>query len=134
MVYHAAFDRRRLMALRIWITDLLIAAAACASAVADQSTIVEAVTPGGPGVLTKCRNWFVASTCNEYHHIRLPPRVAVGDAISVTFGSSRKEFVFQVARIAIEDHHCTIYSTAQESLEGVDKIDVASCYRTDEGR
>jgi 16S rRNA U1498 N3-methylase RsmE len=102
--------------------------------VADQSAIVEAVTPGGPGVLTKCRNWFVASTCNQYHHIRLPPRVAVGDAISVTFGSSRKEFVFQVARIAIEDHRCTIYSTAQENLEGVDKIDVASCYRIDEGR
>jgi len=102
--------------------------------VADQSPIVEAVTLGGHGVLTKCRNWFVASTCNQYHHIRLPPRVAVGDAISVTFGSSRKEFVFRVARIAIEDHHCTIYSTAQESLEGVDKIDVASCYRTDEGR
>ena len=134
MVYHAAFDRRRLMALRIWIAGLLIATAACASAVADQSPIVEAVTLGGHGVLTKCRNWFVASTCNQYHHIRLPPRVAVGDAISVTFGSSHKEFVFQVARIAIEDHHCTIYSTAQESLEGVDKIDVASCYRTDEGR
>jgi hypothetical protein len=134
MVYHAAFDRRRLMALRIWIAGLLIATAACASAVADQSPIVEAVTLGGHGVLTKCRNWFVASTCNQYHHIRLPPRVAVGDAISVTFGSSRKEFVFRVARIAIEDHHCTIYSTAQESLEGVDKIDVASCYRTDEGR
>ena len=129
-----AFDRRRLMALRIWIAGLLIATAACASAVADQSPIVEAVTLGGHGVLTKCRNWFVASTCNQYHHIRLPPRVAVGDAISVTFGSSRKEFVFRVARIAIEDHHCTIYSTAQESLEGVDKIDVASCYRTDEGR
>src|SRR5215472_2222360 len=108
MVYHAAFDRRRLMALRIWITDLLIAAAACASAVADQSTIVEAVTPGGPGVLTKCRNWFGASTCNEYHHVRMPPLVAVGDAISVTFGSSRKEFMFRVARITIEDHHCTI--------------------------
>ena len=122
------------MALRIWIAGLLIATAACASAVADQSPIVEAVTLGGHGVLTKCRNWFVASTCNQYHHIRLPPRVAVGDAISVTFGSSRKEFVFRVARIAIEDHHCTIYSTAQESLEGVDKIDVASCYRTDEGR
>ena len=134
MVYHAAFDRRRLMALRVLIAGLLIVAAACASAVADQSAIVEAVTPGGPGVLTKCRNWLVASTCNQYHHIRLPPRVAVGDAISVTFGSSPKEFVFRVARIAVEDHHCTIYSTAQENLEGVDKIDLASCYRTDEGR
>ena len=134
MVYHAAFDRRRLMALRVLIAGLLIVAAACASAVADQSAIVEAVTPGGPGVLTKCRNWLVASTCNQYHHIRLPPRVAVGDAISVTFGISPKEFVFRVARIAVEDHHCTIYSTAQENLEGVDKIDLASCYRIDEGR
>ncbi|MBV9014921.1 MAG: hypothetical protein JO058_04610 [Alphaproteobacteria bacterium] len=121
------------MALRIWIAGLLIAAAHSAAA-ADQSDNVEAVVLTGPGVLTKCRNWLVTTSCHHYHHIRLPERVAVGDRIDIIFGSSPKEYAFPVARIAIENHHCTIYSQAQGNPNLMDKIRVASCDRLDEGR
>ena len=122
------------MALRIWIVGVLIAAAGFAPAAARQHQIVAAVAPGGPGVLTKCRDWLVATSCNHYHHIALPPRVAVGDTIDVTFGSSLKEYAFPVARITIAPHRCTIYSEARGNRHQMDKIDVALCYRADEGR
>lgn len=112
----------------------MIAAANLSSAAARQSDIAEAVVLGAPGVLTKCRDWLVATSCHRYHHIDLPPRVAVGDTITVTFGSSPKEYAFPVARIAIKGHHCVIYSHTHGDRHQMDKIDVASCYRADEGR
>ena len=132
--YHAALDRRRLMALRIWIAGLLIAAAHFTTAAARSPVTADAVEPGGPGVLTKCRNWLVATSCNRYHHIPLPPRVAVGDTIDLTFGSSPKEYAFPVARIAIQGHRCTIYSQAHGNPNLMDKITVAPCYRSNGGR
>jgi hypothetical protein len=134
MVYHAALDRRRLMALRIWIIGLLIAAAHFTTAAARLPASVGAITPGAPGVLTKCRNWLVTVSCHHYHHILLPPHIAVGDNIDVTFGSSPKEYTFPVARIAIQGHHCTIYSEAHGNPNLMDKISVAPCYTADEGR
>lgn len=122
------------MAPWLWIAGVLIAAAHLASAAARQPDIAEAVAPGAPGTLTKCRDWLVATSCHHYHHIALPPRVAVGDAITVTFGSSPKEYLFPVARIAIKGHHCVIYSQAHGDRDQMDKIDVAPCYRADEGR
>lgn len=133
-VYHAAVDRRRLMALRIEIAGLLIAAAGVVPAVARQPAIVEAVTPGGPGVLTKCRDWLVATSCHHYHHISLPPRVAVGDTVDLIFGSSPKEYAFPVAQIVMAGHRCTIYSEAHGNREQIDKITVPLCRRADEGR
>jgi len=88
----------RLMPLRIRIAGILIAAGAFGPAAAAQPDNVNAVTPGGPGVLTKCRGWVVASSCRTYHHISLPSRIAVGDTITVSFGSHPKEFRFYVAR------------------------------------
>ena len=46
-------DRRRLMPLRVRIAGLLIAAGGFGPAAADQPDTVNAVTPGGPGVLTQ---------------------------------------------------------------------------------
>ena len=95
---------------------------------------VEAVEPGGPGELTKCRNWLVASSCKTYQHITLPPRIAVGDTITVTFGSSPKEYVFPVARIAHKGRHCAIFSEAEGDRHQIDKINVAPCYRANKVR
>jgi hypothetical protein len=53
MVYRAALDRRRLMAMRTWIAGVLIAGTKLTAAVADQSGAVEAIVTGGPGVLTR---------------------------------------------------------------------------------
>src|ERR1700758_250674 len=120
------------MMRRGWIAGLVIAAAHFGPANARQADSVEAVAPGGPGVLTKCRNWLVMTSCKRYHHIDLPPRIAVGDAITVTFGSSPKEYSFPVARSSLKDGQCTIFSEADGERHHVDRIDVAPCYRPGE--
>jgi hypothetical protein len=122
------------MLLRAWIAGLLLAAATVGPSTAREPDSVEAVEPGGPGVLTKCRDWLVASSCNRYHHITLPPRIAVGDTITVTFGSSTKEYAFPVARIAQKGRHCVIFSETDGDRHHEDKINVAPCYRVSTGR
>jgi hypothetical protein len=122
------------MPLRTWIAGVLIAAGQVGPAAARQPDSVEAVQPGGPGELTKCRDWVVTNSCKTYHHISLPPRIAVGDTIAVTFGSSPKEFEFPVARIALKGDHCAIFSQAQGDRHKMDKINVAPCYRVEKGR
>jgi len=122
------------MLLRASIAGLLLAAAAVGPAAAREPDSVEAVEPGGPGELTKCRNWLVASSCKTYKHITLPPRIAVGDTITVTFGSSPKEYEFPVARIAHKGRHCAIFSQAEGDRHQIDKINVAPCYRVNKVR
>jgi hypothetical protein len=120
--------------LRAWIAGLLLAAAVLGAATAREPDNVQAVEPGGAGELTKCRNWLVASSCRTYKHIILPPRVAVGDTITVTFGSSPKEYSFPVARIVQKGRHCAIFSEADRDRHEIDKINVAPCYRASEVR
>lgn len=115
-----------------WIISLLIAVY-LAPADARQPSMVEAVEPGGPGVLTKCRDWLVVTSCHRYHHISLPPRIAVGDTITVSFGSSPKEYAFPVARIALSGRHCAIFSEADGDRRHIDKISVTPCYPAGKG-
>jgi hypothetical protein len=93
-----------------------------------------AIEPASPGVLTKCRNWLVATSCNTYHHIVLPPRVAVGDTFTVTFGSSPKQYAFPVARIMLRDDRCVIFSERDGDERQIDRIMVDPCHRADEER
>jgi hypothetical protein len=120
------------MPLRVRIAGLLIAAGSFGPAAVDQSDTVKAVIPGGPGVLSKCRGWLVTTSCRTYHHISLPSRIAVGDTITISFGSHPKEFALSVARI--KGQHCAIFSKAAADRHRIDKINVARCYRADEGR
>ena len=122
----------RLIPLRFWIAGLLISSGNLGPAAADQPNTVKAVTPEALGVLTKCRGWLVTRSCRTYHHIRLPSRIAVGDTITVLFGSHPKEYRFSVARIALEDDHCTILSEANGDPYHTDKIKVPRCYQADE--
>jgi hypothetical protein len=115
------------MQVLTWGVGLFLVAGSFGPALARQPHTVEAVEPAGPGMLTKCRNWLIASSCNTYHHITLPARIAVGDTITISFGSSPKDYTFSVTRIALKGKHCTIFSEA-------DKINVASCYLAGEGR
>ena len=116
------------------MAGLLIGAGYFGPAAARQPDSVEAVEPGGPGVLTKCRDWLVATSCNRYHHVTLPPRIAVGDTITLTFGSSPKEYTFPVARIAQKGRHCVIFSDTEGDRHHMDKINVAPCSRSGSGR
>lgn len=122
------------MLLRAWIAGLLLAAATVGPSAAQEPDSVEAVEPGGPGELTKCRKWLVASSCKTYKHISLPPRIAVGDTILISFGSHPKEFQFFVARIVLKGSHCAIFSEADGDRHRMDKINVAPCYPASTGR
>lgn len=122
---------RRPTLLCLVLASLLAVAADNGFAV--QPTIVDAVTPGGPGVLTKRIDWLVASSQRTYHHIILPPRIAIGDTITLSFGSSTKTYRFLVARITLNGNHCKIFSQA-EVHHRRDRIDVTPCYAVDEGR
>src|ERR1700745_688937 len=122
------------MPLRGWVIGLLLVAGSFGAAHARQPYAVEAVEPGGPGVLTKCRNWLITTSCKTYNHIDLPPRITVGDTIPLSFGSHLKEFQFFGARIALKGRHCAIFSEAHGDGHEIDKINVAPCYRASTGR
>lgn len=112
------------MAILRWFASLMVAVSFGVAA----ADAIEAVHPGGPGVLTKCRDWLVASTCRTYQHISLPSRIAVGDKIPVSFGGHPKEYGFFVARIALEGDRCTIFAEATGDRHGMDKINITPCY------
>ena len=118
---------------RASVAGLLLAAVAVGPTTAREPDSVAAVEPGGAGMLTKCRDWLVTTSCNRYHHISLPPRIAVGDTFSVSFGSHPKEFQFFVARIVLKDNHCAIFSKAEGDRHRIDKINVAPCYPASTG-
>jgi hypothetical protein len=90
---------------------------------------VHAVTPGTFGVLTKCRGWVVTTTSRTYHHISLPYRIAVGDTITLNFGSNPKHYRFPVARIDQKAGRCVIFSEAEGHRHRIDKINVPHCHR-----
>ena len=94
---------------------------------AAQSDPVTAVVTGGSGVLTKCYSWFVSPTCNIYHHIAVPQRIAVGDTVQLTYGSNPKRYGFSALRIALHGDHCTIFGEQQGNPDQVDTLVVKPC-------
>jgi hypothetical protein len=121
----------RAILLGMCVAASVIAAASVGSAA--PANTVYAVNPGGPGKLTKHMDWLVTSSRRTYHHIRLPSRIAVGDTITLSFGSNTKTFGFPVARITLQGDHCEIFS-GTEIHHRRDKITVTPCYRADNGR
>ena len=111
------------MTIRGWSAGLVVAVSCGAAANA-----IDAVHPGGPGVLTKCRGWVVARSCRTYQHISLPSRIAVSDKIPISFGTHPKEFEFFVARIALKGERCTLFSDATGERHRRDKISITPCY------
>lgn len=88
-------------------------------AIADEAT---AISTGGKGDLTMC----AYTGCRLYHHIKLPPQIAVGDKMTLHFGSNPKRYRFPIARIVRDGDMCTVFSQATET-ENVEKVEVASC-------
>jgi hypothetical protein len=116
-------NRRRLRHYSILIATALTIFGGGSAAAGE----VDVVAPNGPGVLTKCRNWFITTSCNTYHHIRLPSHIAVGDTITIHFGSNPKEYRFAVARIVLRGHDCAIFNEADDNPQPADNIYVARC-------
>lgn len=93
---------------------------------AAASPPVTAVLTGGSGVLIKCYGWFSGGGCNIYHHIKVPPHIAVGQSIAITYGSNPKNYLFPVQRIKLRGSRCRVYG-GQES-GGEDKLIIAACH------
>jgi hypothetical protein len=108
----------------IGLTVITLASLLVASSRAEADDVI-AITTAGKGDLTMCP-YMGYMGCNLYHHVRLPPKIAVGDSVRVHFGSNPKHYSFPVARIVSDDGACTVYSQTSKT-EGVEKIVIASC-------
>ena len=107
---------------------LLSAAALIAVAMpAVAATPVDAVTTPGRGALTMCRSWVVYQSCNTYHKVALPPEVAVGDDVAITYGSNPKDITFHVARILRHGDRCRILNNAGDDHSKSDRIEIENC-------
>ena len=86
-----------------------------------------AITTPGKGDLTMCPVTFASMrSCNLYHHIKLPPQIAIGDKVKLRFGSNPKQYRFPIVRIVRDGDRCTVYSQTTDT-EDVEKIEIAPC-------
>ena len=90
-----------------------------------------AVTVSGKGVLTICRNWIIFRTCKPYDKIDLPPRIAVGDRLDLTFGSNPKDYLFHVVEIRQKGEGCLLLSNISNGHEDRERIEVPRCEPVD---
>jgi hypothetical protein len=100
---------------------LLVVAVSCRPIAADEAA---SISTGGKGDLTMCP--WAQMSCNLYHHIKLPPKIAVGDKVRLRFGSNPKQYYFPVARIVRDGDTCTVFSQLGKTTD-VEKIEIASC-------
>ncbi|HXC92304.1 MAG TPA: hypothetical protein VNV18_19245 [Stellaceae bacterium] len=124
-----AARRYGLLLLRLGLAAVIVAVAGTGAAAPPDT--VNAVRTGGWGVLTKHIDWLVTSSRRTYHHIRLPSRIAVGDTVRITFGSSPKTYGFSVAWITLNGNRCKLFSKS-EIQNHRDRITVTPCYAADD--
>jgi len=86
-----------------------------------------AVTVAGKGVLTICRDWILFRSCKSYDKIDLPPRVAVGDKLNLTFGSNPKDYLFHVVEIRQKGQGCLLLTEESKGHEDRERVEVPRC-------
>ena len=86
-----------------------------------------AVTVSSKGVLTICRNWIFFRTCKSYDKIDLPPRIAVGDRLDLTFGGNPKDYLFHVVEIRQRGEGCLLLSNISDGHEDRERIEIERC-------
>ena len=86
-----------------------------------------AVATPSKGVLTICRSWIVYRSCKSYDKVALPPQIAVGDRITLNFGSNIKAYVFVVTEIRAKGAGCLVLSDQSEGSEDGERLEVPSC-------
>jgi len=96
-----------------------------------ETDVVQAVTTPGSGWFKRCR-WPSYKNCIT-RHIRLPERVAVGDAVELNYGSNPKHYVFHVVRIKSAHNRCTVLSARSGAHERYEKIEIDDCYPAPSG-
>ena len=107
-------------------------AAACAgialsTSPAARADPLAAVTVSSDAVLTICRNWILFRSCKHYDKIDLPPRIAVGDRLDLTFGGNPKDYLFHVVEIRRKGEGCMLLSNISKGHEDRERIEVARC-------
>jgi hypothetical protein len=132
--WESAVERLPLIAREQGKTEIMItglfhgtAFAALLLASAAAADDVNAVSTGGTGALTMCQSGILSPTCNLYHHVALPKRIAVGDRVPLDFGSNEKKYNFPVVRIVRHGNACTVLSQASGDADAMNKIEIASC-------
>ena len=95
---------------------------------------VGAVTTPGRGELTVCRNWVVYRACKPYDRVKLPWRVAVGDKLTLSFGSNPKDYVFHVVEIRPKGAGCLLLSDASAGEEDRERLAITQCEPASEAR
>ena len=95
--------------------------------VASAANDVTAIKTPRTGKLTKCASRLFYQDCNEYHHIKVPRRIKLGDHVRLTYGSNPKSYNFPVARISRDGDTCTLYSEESGDPEKMDRIEITSC-------
>ena len=73
-----------------------------------------------------CRGWLVYDSCVTYHNVALPRRLAVGEAVSLSFGGDNRQYAFPVIRIIKNGLNCTVLSEAADNANA-NKLRVPSC-------
>lgn len=110
---------------------LIIGAIIGAAPAAAAGDTVEAVTTRGSGTLTICRSWLVYNSCTTHSKVALPERVAVGDKLSLSYGSNPKDYTFPVLRIRHQGTSCTLLSDASDAAAASgEKIEIAQCQKS----
>jgi len=97
------------------------------SPTALSAVAVDTVTTPGSGTFTKCRSWVVYSRCATYHKIAVPEQIAVGDEISLTYGSNTKTYIFRVVRIRRDGNSCAIWSEGSGPNGEGEKLEIGQC-------
>ena len=103
-----------------------VVAAPCFAGAALAAGGVAAIETEGVGELTMCRAWLIYDDCTVHNHVVVPNRVAVGDTLSLTFGSNNKTYNFPVVRIIKNGMNCTVLSEADDS-DKINKLKLSSC-------
>ncbi len=95
------------------------------AALADPLAVV---TVSSKAVLTICRNWILFRSCKHYDKLDLPPRIAVGDRLDLTFGSSSpKNYLFHVVEIRPKGEGCVLLSHVSKGHEDRERIEIPRC-------
>jgi len=100
---------------------------AVGSSLGDAAAALTAVATPGKGVLTICRSWIVYRSCKSYDKVGLPPQIAVGDRITLNFGSNTKAYVFVVTEIRPKGAGCLVLSDQSGGGEDGERLEVPSC-------
>ena len=106
---------------------VVVAVPVAATASIAAAEPVSAVTTSGTGVLTKCRQWLVYKSCNKYNKVALPARIAIGDKLTISYGSNNKNYVFEVGGIRSNGEGCQLLNAETDAGEDYENIEIAQC-------